>query len=166
MRKYKKFFCFFLSTLMCLTGCSISKHLLQNDIKSYLDDNYNSNQEITINLSDFTNFDWDTLLIFQYPVSAQDIENAIGVKYEGSLDLTSGMIFVLDGQIVHDEIFKDDYTNLAPFLIYPYDSINADLNYNVFTFETALFKCEKVNSKELYGYRLYPIQNMGGSLIN
>ena len=156
MKKSKKFFCLFFSVLIFISGCSISKHLLQDDIKSYLDDSYSDDKDVIINLSDFTNFDWDTVFIFQYPVSYQDIENAIGVKYEGSLDLTSGMIFVLDGQIVYDEILKNDYTNLAPLLIYPYDDINADLNYNTFTSETASFKCEKVNSKEMYGYRLYP----------
>ncbi len=166
MRKLKKIFCLFLSALVFLTGCSISRHLLQNDIHSYLDDNYNKEHKVIINISDFTNFEWDTLLIFQYPISAQDIENAIGVKYEGSLDLTSGMIFVLDDKIVYDEIFKNDYTNLAPFLIYPYNNINNDSNYNVFTPKTALFKCEKVNSKEAYGYRLYPIQSEDSSSVN
>jgi len=151
------FVCLFLFAFMLLTGCSISGELLQNNIKSYLDD-HDNNQEVSVNLSDFTNFEWDTVLVFQHPVSAQDIENAIGVKYEKSLDLTSGMIFVLDGKIIYDEIFKDDYTDLAPLLIYPYDNINADLNYNVFTPVTASFKCEKVNRKDSYGYRLYPIQ--------
>lgn len=137
-------------------------------MKSYLDENYRDEQDVILHLSDFTDFDWDTVFIFEYPVSYQDIENAIGVKYEGSLDLASGMIFVLDGQIVYDEIFKDVYTDdFAPFIIYPCDDINADLNYNTFTSETAAFKCEKVMySKEIYGYRLYPAHSANDSSIN
>ncbi len=156
IKKAKGFICILLASLILLSGCGNSKSLLQSNMRVYLDSYYKGNG-VTVSISDFTDFEWEQVLIFQYPVSAQDIENAIGVKYEGSLDLTSGMIFVYNQKVVYDEVFKDNYTNLAPFLIYPYDNINADLHYNVFTPETAVFRCEKINSKEQYGYRLYPL---------
>lgn len=159
MKKLKNFFCLLLIVWLILSGCSNHKSFLQNDMKVYLDNNYKENETI-ISISDFTNFKWDTLLIFQYPVSAQDIENAIGVKYDASLDLIAGMIFVQNGKIVYDEIFEDVYSGFAPFQIYPYEDINAELHYNVFTPKTSSFRCEKVISKESYGYRLYPVNTV------
>lgn len=158
MRSSKRIFCLIISVLLFLTGCNGTRNQLQKDIKSYLYDNY-ANEEIIVNISDFTNFEWDTLLIFKSPVSNKDIENAIGVKYERELDLEMGMIFVKDGEIIYDEMFDNDYENVSPFSIYPYEDINSGMNCNVFTPETSLFKCKKVDDGKLHGYALYPIQS-------
>lgn len=159
MKKRKVYLCLFLVVWLMFFGCSNHKNVLQFDIKVYLDNHYKEKETI-IRIAEFTDFEWDYFLVFQYPVSASEIEKAIGVKYDGSLDLTAGMIFVQNGKIVYNEIFEDVYSGLAPFQIYPYEDINAELHYNVFTPKKASFRCEKVISEESHGYRLYPVNTV------
>ncbi|SCH62897.1 Uncharacterised protein [uncultured Clostridium sp.] len=144
----------FIMLVTILGGCKSQNVSLQKDIFSYLDENMQ--EKTCVKISDFTQFEWDTLLIFRYPITQKEIEEAIGVRYEGSLDLTSGMIFVLNNEVVYDEIFKNAYTALTPLLIYPYEDINYSKKYAAFSPDTAIFECEKVTSGEMYGYRLYP----------
>ena len=130
---------------------------LASKITKYADENYKE-EGIEIRLSDFTNFEWDKVLVFRYPTSQAEIQDAIGIEYNKSLDLMSGLIFVNDGKFLRDEIFKYEYTDkIAPFVIFPHQDINQKPKFSAFTKEKAVFLCEKSPVEYLpHFYSLYP----------
>ena len=85
-KKLIKIVCLFIMLVTILGGCKSQNVSLQKDIFSYLDENMQ--EKTCVKISDFTQFEWDTLLIFRYPITQKEIEEAIGVRYEGSLDLS------------------------------------------------------------------------------
>lgn len=154
----------FLSTLF-LTGCG-KKNKLELKITKYAEENY-TEEGLEIHLLDFTDFDWDKVVVFQYPVSKKEISEAIGVEYKKSLDLLSGMIFVYESRIIYEEIFEnnDSFKNkVSPFVIYPHEDINEKSHFKVFTPEEAVFKCwvKQYDHKNWY-FRLYPHEELSDS---
>ncbi len=115
---------------------------------------------VNITLSDFTSFEWDRVIIFTPAATAKEINEAIGLKYNRNIDISAGIIFVKDNEIVYDEIFKDnnDFNNKpSPFIIYPYNKNDDNqIKYMVFTKEEAVFECIQTQYGKDYYYRLYP----------
>ena len=68
--------------------------------------------ESTVVLGDLTDFDWDQSLFFSY-TNPGSIYEAIGVNFQKT-DLTIGIIFVRDGEIVYYELFHRDYSGISP----------------------------------------------------
>ncbi len=135
---------------------------ISNRIIKYIDNNIVESEEsddeketVEIVLSDFTHFEWDKVLIFQYPTSENDIEEAIGDEFKGSTDLTAGMIFVKDNKIVKYEYFDFSYEAPPKFFIYPFTDINNENKFRVFSKENAIFSAKVEKSNKRY-YVLYP----------
>jgi len=144
----------FIVVLACII-ISKRKESLSFKITRYMNNNYTGNK-IEIELKEFTNFEWDKVLIYEYPTSAQEIVEALGIdKYEGNLDLMSGVIFVKEDKIVYEEIFKQDYVSTPRFYIYASKKTSLYENNRVFTYENSQFEGLK---KDDTGYAYYHLR--------
>ncbi len=128
-------------------------------------------ETFSINLADYTDFDWDFVLIYRFPITAEEISNTIGVEYTTEHDLESGMIFIktaasqTDGEegttegttaeetasdssqrfeIVYEETFVTDFENPYEFVIYPYTNLNSANKARLFPKEQAVFNGKKI----------------------
>lgn len=148
---------------MGLSSCKYQKSgtPVADLIENRLDQSSENEDQIEIELIDFTMFEWDEVLIFNYPTTKSEIEEALGVSYEGATDLTSGMVFVKDGQITHLEYFDYDYNATGKFMIYSQTEIGAAPHYRVFSKENAVFLGKKGNVGKKPYYRLYPSLQKG-----
>ena len=125
-------------------------------IQSHLDQFAENGMQTEIKLIDFTSFEWDKVLIFNYPTTVEEIEAALDVSYNGVTDLVSGMIFVKNGKIAHMEYFDYDYIGSGKFMIYAQTEIGASPHYRIFLAEDAIFSGVKAKSVDYAYYRLYP----------
>ncbi|MDR1815143.1 MAG: hypothetical protein LBR00_00470 [Clostridiales Family XIII bacterium] len=118
-------------------------------------DNHEQDGYATLNIAEFTNFDWDRMLAFCPQTSSQEVEIALGVKYSKSLDLTSGIIFTKGSEIVYEEMFAmypdDGDIDMAPiFSILPQNGA-----FQVFDKSIAIFRCERIYTGSGVDYRYY-----------
>lgn len=146
--------------VICISIISIivitSNHQrLSNKITDYCDKNTQISSEIK--LSDFTDFEWDNVIIYRYPVTAKEISEFAGIDYEKALDIQSGMIFVKNGKVVYEEEFETDFESVSPFMIYPYADINSEFKINSFSIEDAVFISEKIRYDNENRYILKPL---------
>lgn len=109
-----------------------------------------------IKISDYTNFDWDSLIIYKTPTSKQELFEYVGIDYKNELDLQSGMIFVKGKKIVYEEYFETDFESPYKFIIYPYEDINSNNKIQKFSIDEAIFKVERINYKNENRYILKP----------
>lgn len=109
-----------------------------------------------IKISDYTNFDWESLIIYKTPTSKQELFGYVGIDYKNELDLQSGMIFVKDKKIVYEEYFETDFESPYKFIIYPYEDINSNNKIQKFSTDEAIFKVERINYKNENRYILKP----------
>ena len=160
--RVQKILCVLMAILVCCTAVSCAnKNSIADTIMDYMDENCGE-KDVILYLADFTDFKWDKMMIFNYPTSAEEVETALGVKYDNAMDLISGMIFVRDGEIVYDEIFEHNYVETAKFYAYPQEEINAKPNYRIFLKEEAYFLAIRNENGEGYYYRLYPYEGRKG----
>lgn len=154
-------------TIIGFIGCKHHKSTtpVADLIQSHLDQVGEAQLPIEIKLIDFTSFEWDEVLIFNYPTTEIEIEDALGVSYNGETDLVSGMIFVKNGEITHMEYFDYDYNFDRPgkFLICPQTKIETSPHYRVFSAKDAVFSGEKAESDGYAYYRLYPTSSKDSS---
>jgi uncharacterized lipoprotein NlpE involved in copper resistance len=138
--------------VLILTGCKNNDNKLYSSAKAYIDKNCD-NGSANVILSDLTDFDWERALVFEYPTTQKEIEDAIGIKYTKSLDLVSGIIFVKEGKIVYDETFSKDFDGKSEFFVYANIGSTNRPKLKVFG-SGAVFKCGKEKSKQ-YGYHYW-----------
>ena len=121
--------------------------------------NYCNKQEANtfeLKISDYTNFDWDKIIIYVTPTSRKELLEFSGIDYKKSLDLKSGMIFVKDKKIVYEEYFETDFESPYKFIIHPYKDSNNKINQ--FTKDTAIFNVEKIKWENENRYALTPME--------
>ena len=133
----------FVLSILFLQRCNKESKKIATAVIAYMDENVAENPR-TIRLSDITDFEWDKMLVFRYPTTNEEIKDALGVDYDSSLDLVSGVIFVKNNKIVYDETFDIHFDAPPIFSMYPNRDINAKPKYKVFTIETAVLECERV----------------------
>ncbi len=109
-----------------------------------------------LKLADYTNFDWDNVIIYKNPISKQDLLEFTGIDYKNELDLQSGMIFINDKKIVYEEYFETDFETPYKFIIYPYEDINSKDKINQVSIDKAIFKVERIKYKNENRYVLKP----------
>ena len=153
MKSYGKILSVFLSLILLFSGCGKYNTNLRGKIKSYVDNN--ANHDIVLELSLFTDFEWDKVVIYKYPTTSDEIYQMVGIEYEPS-DLSSGWFFVLDDQIVYEETFETNFESLPLFFVYPYKDINAKEKCNVLDKKNSILICEVLESDNQIGYSLYP----------
>lgn len=152
--KVNKLLCLVLFMILLFSGCSKPNTKLCHELQNHLSD-CEPNPETVIELSAFTDFEWDKVLIYKNPVSAQEIYQMTGISYEPK-DLCSGWVFFLENKVVYEEIFKTDFESLPSFFVYPCSNLNAEEKCTALTKENAFFVCEKYENDGKIGYALYP----------
>ncbi|MCL2354365.1 MAG: hypothetical protein FWC68_00445 [Oscillospiraceae bacterium] len=61
--------------------------------------------ENVVSLGELTEFEWEQAVYFSRTANPLDIYEAVGVQFHGSMDLSRGIIFINDGEIVYYEYF-------------------------------------------------------------
>ena len=155
----------------------------ENIIKAY--DKEEGEDYVGMKLSDYTDFEWDYVVIYKFPTTAEDISKKALVDYttENDLSLTSGMIFVntyftfSDGsvkediteeefeadpdvtsttEIVYEETFETDYNSPYRFVIYPEALFNGKRNVVKINRADALFDGKRQIFEGENRYYFYP----------
>jgi len=153
----RKCICFIFIVLL-LTSCT-QKNAVSNGIFQFLEKQPES-EDVRIRLSDFTEFDWDRVVIFEFPATAAEINREVGINYQRAIDLQAGMIFVRGNQIVHEEEFKNAFLTFepnkyCPLVIYPSEEGPNGVHFATFDKSAAVFKVEKgeKSGKSVYWLR-------------
>jgi hypothetical protein len=136
--------------------------LYPKSIKDKIVKKCSDNTEIIINMSDFTDFEWEKCIVYGPATQTKDICDMFNINYNTYLDLNYGIIFTNNNNVVYEEFFKvSDYNfknKIPEFIIYPYSQDgNTQIKYASFKMNEAKFKCIKKDSDNDYYYRLYPI---------
>lgn len=76
---------------------------LSDKIVKVIESNTDNSNVSLIRVKDITDFEWDKMVIFDLGTSNAEISEALGFKYKDTIDLMSGMIFVLKNKIVYQE---------------------------------------------------------------
>ena len=158
--KSKKRLCI-VAIIGCISIIAVLLSFYKNTVvskKIIKDCNEHPQNNLEIVISDYTGFDWDTLIIYKTPISKKELVEATGLDYKKELDLKSGMIFTKDNQIVYEESFETDFESPYKFIIYPYEDINTENNINMFSPNTAIFMVERIKYDKDYRYILKPIE--------
>jgi hypothetical protein len=126
--------------VLVLTGCGDDK--LYKNVKVFADKNCQDGNLVEVTLSDLTDFDWDEALVYRLLMSsdAKIIEDALGIKYEKYLDLSSGIIFVKDKVIVYEETFDLGGFDPPKFSILAYRNSEGKPKVRVFS-RDSIFEC-------------------------
>lgn len=151
----KRIFPCILSVVLLLTmgACSKADKKVSANIKSAF-----TEDTLKIKMEDYTDFDWDTLIVYRHPADAAEIDEAGGIRYRGSLDLTDGMIFAKDGRVVYEEVFPTDFETPYAFVVFPCAEEDPDqAHVRAFTPKTAVFAGTRENYDGKYDrYTFYP----------
>ncbi|WP_339225820.1 hypothetical protein NYE80_10635 [Paenibacillus sp. FSL H7-0357] len=143
----------FLAFLTLIISSCQKEKSLSDQIMRIIDDKCNLGEICDISLNEITTFKWDKVVVFQVGSSSKEISNALGVKYEGSTDLMSGLIFVLDNKIVYEEMIPyqtERPTNLQIFI----DKKANEPNNVVLSFDDAILKGNKERLDDVTYYSI------------
>ena len=127
--------------LLAVCACAKTDTKVSENIKNAF-----TADTLKINMEDYTDFAWDTLVVYHHPADTAAVEAAGGIRCRGSLDLRDGMIFVKDGQAVYEEVFPTDFETPYEFVIFP--CVQGDPNpvhVRAFTPQTAVFSSSRTN---------------------
>jgi len=111
-----------------------------------------------IRLVDFTNFQWDKMYVFNYSVSPDEVDNALGLEYSNDdyEEFTRPWIFVKNNKVVYAE---DNPYNIEGVVS---DEVAFDQSDSVrvisYTPNTAVFKAKKERSGGNKYYVLYQVK--------
>ena len=93
---------------LCIAGMwsvSISrKHMVRRNIIQRIEELTEGEGTCVFKLSDVTDFKWDQVVYFEYPVSAAEISRSAGINYKRSTDLLEGYIFIYRGRVVWEDV--------------------------------------------------------------
>ncbi len=133
-------------------------HKLYDRVKDFADKRSCENGNVDVALSDLTDFDWDKAVVYVDLMLGKEIEDAVGIKYDKTLDMSSGIVFVKDKKIVYEEDFSVVYSGPHPkrrkFFIEPYKNDDANRKVRVFA-RDAVFECFKYGSDRRDDYFSY-----------
>lgn len=161
----KKFVIFiFIAILILIIIILINDHtlndqyLLSNKIIEFIDNNADKNNTCTLLMTEVTDFKWDKMLMYQIGSTNQKISEALGINYNKSVDMYSGIIFVYEGKIVYEEtkLYNPDKIDELTFYV---GQIFNSPEYKVYTPNDAYFKCNKNISGGDYYYEISPLNN-------
>lgn len=132
-----------------------NKNEISNKIIEYINNNRDENNTCRFSMSDVTDFKWDKMLIYQVGSSNKEISNLLGVPFNDSLDLASGIIFVYNNKIVYKEqlFYNPDRPNKLLLYI---GTLYDQPEYGVFTPNNALFEGIREESDENISYQIIP----------
>lgn len=128
---------------------------LSNKIMWYIDNNcYNSNTCI-LSMKEITDFEWDKMLMYQVGSSNTEISDLLGVEFKDSIDLSSGIIFIVNNKIVYEEhIF---YHPEKPYKLLLYvGRMYGQPKYGVYTPNNAVFDGSRTEINGNFYYKIAP----------
>ncbi len=109
--------CIIFVASICIERKNTVSERIISDIEENRDD------VVTINLSDYTNFKWDSVILYDWPISSASISRGTGVDYDRDLDVSCGMIFVYENKVVYEEQFALEVSSPERFGVRPYNSL-------------------------------------------
>ena len=161
----KKYLLIFVAILLVIVSTFIvviiisEKGKLSNRICETIDDKCDENNECIIKMDEITDFAWDKMLLYQVMSSESEISQALGVEFNDSVDLSSGMIFVKNDEIVYHESFFSDPDHLSKLQIYVGLIAGEGEKYPVFTPDDAIFVGQRRESDGKFHYWIKPNKN-------
>lgn len=145
-------------TLLCI-NVFFSKYSLSIKIEKYINSNSDKNNDYKFYMSEITDFKWDKMLIYQVGSSNKEISDLLGVPFNDSLDLASGIIFVYKNKIIYKE--QQYYNPDKPYkLLFYIGEMYGQPKYGIYTPNDALFEG---NRREIDGkiyYKIVPISKI------
>lgn len=134
----------------------INKNSLSKKIEKYIENNSDENSECKFNMSEITDFKWDKMLIYQVGSSNKEISDLLGVHFNDSVDLASGIIFICNNKIVYKEQLY--YNPERPYrLLLFIGTMYGQPDYGIYTPSNALFEGSRRESDGKMYYKIAPI---------
>jgi len=146
MNKYKYIIASIVLGLL-LWNC---KHSFEDKIERRITKKYESgNNSTTISIKDLTDFKWDSLYIFNFNNTFEDVNRSLGFKYPYYKEFSRIYVFLNNNKIIYHEedpenieslenkevVFKD--SDSAKFVCYSYS--NANFKVKVCSFEKGVY---------------------------
>ena len=117
--------------------------------------------EKTINLSDFTNFEWDEVIIYGLS-TVDDVEKEFAIKPEikNKDAWIQGVIFYYQNKVVHNECYTFDFDDIPKDKIAIYPATFSDNNIRVrLKKEQSFFSVYYYEDNEEGFFRLFPTES-------
>lgn len=99
-----------------MVGCNSGKGKIEGNIIADIERCENTSNCI-INLSEYTDFEWDRVCVFWYNATPDEIYEALGQGIEGK-EFHDKMVFTLDGRVVYIEERKVDFDGLHDCIVF------------------------------------------------
>jgi hypothetical protein len=157
MRKYFIVFTIIAVFTILLIMLSLSRNSLSDRVTKYIDKNISNDNYCTLSMRDITKFKWDKMLIYQVGSSKKAISDKLGVEFQDSVDLMSGMVFVYNNKIVYKESSPYNPEKPSKLIIHVGD-LFGELNNLVLVPDTAVFKCIKFEKDGKDYYEIMPLK--------
>jgi len=138
----------YLFVITTFAGCKSS---IEKEIARKASDCDDENCKIKI--TDFTDFQWDKMYIFNYAVPSDEVDQAIGVEYGNYEEFTRPWVFVKNNKIVYAENNPDDIETIVDREVV-FDGPDS-LRFMVYTPKKAIFRVKKKTSDRKNYYLLY-----------
>ena len=139
--------------LLFFVGCQSKNSNFSESIIKTLDTNCNNSNECKISMQEITDFKWDKMAVFGIGSSNSEISKALGVRFESSTDLMSGIVFVLGNKIVYEERVPYNPERAAK-LEYIVEHKAGGTNCVIYTPDNAILKGSKNKSDRSYYYKV------------
>lgn len=161
MKKKKRVIFILLFCLLVILGCIAvlcANQKVSRSIMRYCDKREEAKFEVR--LEDFTDFEWDHVILYKSPVTLQEIREITGVQYNREPDLQSGMLFVKENKVVYEEVFETDFESPYIFVIYPDADLNSEIKVRSFARDEAVFRGEKIRYEGENRYVFKPVESI------
>jgi hypothetical protein len=108
-----------------------------------------------VKMTDFTNFDWDSLYVFIGYTSLEEINERLGFEYPYFIDIAQRLIFIKSNKVVyHEEYYPDPEIPMKLYFTFGPDTDRC----KIFTRESDSFMIEKLDFVGSIFYQVRPIQ--------
>lgn len=140
------------SFFFIMTSCNNNRANLFDEI----DAKYKNGD--TFRMQDVTNFEWDSMYVFDGGCELPYINGILGFDYIYYNDIADRIIFVKDKKVIYHE---DKFPNPSPTEgeILSFSISNDSIRYLCFNIDNAVFKAEKEKYKNVYYISLKPVKS-------
>jgi hypothetical protein len=139
-----------LFVLLC--GCTSKR--IEQKIRDRIEAQCKNGGDCIIRIKDITDFGWDKMFVFDYGVSQEQIEKALGTPFPGYVEFTRRLVFLKTGKIIYSE---DEPTDIeAPVNGMVSFGIDKADGYKVYTPDEAVFRAERNKFSKGIFYHLKP----------
>lgn len=151
----KKLLTILLVLVLIIVGCKGRNVNVSDKIIETIDNNCQQSSSCKVSMKEITDFKWDKMVIFEVGSSNSEISKALGIKYDDSTDLTSGMVFVYKNRVVYKEDlpYNPERPNKLWFKI---NNKPGEPNYWILTPNNAILQGSKTETEGVYYYEIKP----------